>query len=365
MARIASLITPLMLLLMLFTGSSQANGVTPTSQWVNFWSVNSTFLGQPVPPGAVIAAFDPDGVQCGEFTVLFEGTYGLMPCYRDDDTTPEDEGADPEDVISFTINGLPAVVGGPDDPIWTSHGDGHEVDLGVPDDDGDGVADSEDNCPTVYNPGQTNSDSDGLGDACDNCPDDFNPDQTDADSDGVGDACDNCPDDFNPDQADADSDGVGDACDNCPTIQNKDQTDNDGDGVGDVCPRLTVNIAGDGAATRAQADGWSGMVTSNPVGIRCGDDCASDFFEDTTVTLTAHPGVKSYFVGWGEDCSGAGFTTAVTMDADKTCTAAFGYPIGGIAVPVNKRELLGSRLGLAPLASLAALTIAMVRRRKT
>ena len=37
------------------------------------------------------------------------------------------------------------------------------------DSDGDGVPDSEDNCPDNANPGQEDSDADGLGDACD-CP---------------------------------------------------------------------------------------------------------------------------------------------------------------------------------------------------
>lgn len=39
---------------------------------------------------------------------------------------------------------------------------------GVVDTDGDGVADSQDNCPQVSNPGQADTDGDGLGDACDN-----------------------------------------------------------------------------------------------------------------------------------------------------------------------------------------------------
>jgi hypothetical protein len=38
---------------------------------------------------------------------------------------------------------------------------------GVPDADGDGVDDDEDNCPAVPNPGQEDADGDGRGDACD------------------------------------------------------------------------------------------------------------------------------------------------------------------------------------------------------
>src|SRR4051794_36876377 len=56
--------------------------------------------------------------------------------------------------------------------------------------DGDGVADRDDNCPTVNNPNQADADGDGLGDVCDNCPNVANPDQTDSDGDGFGDACD-------------------------------------------------------------------------------------------------------------------------------------------------------------------------------
>ncbi|HVP13218.1 MAG TPA: thrombospondin type 3 repeat-containing protein [Phycisphaerae bacterium] len=136
------------------------------------------------------------------------------------------------------------------------------------DTDGDGIPDSQDNCPTVPNgpaeagiPGvgnQTDTDGDGVGDACDNCPTVPNGpaqagipgigNQTDSDHDGLGDACDNdwdndgvpnssdnCPYTYNPGQEDGDHDGVGDACDNCPGKPNPDQSDIDKDGVGDVC----------------------------------------------------------------------------------------------------------------------------------
>ncbi|RME42636.1 MAG: hypothetical protein D6795_20705 [Deltaproteobacteria bacterium] len=42
--------------------------------------------------------------------------------------------------------------------------------LCVPDTDGDGISDPEDNCPTVQNPFQTDGDGDGVGDLCDDCP---------------------------------------------------------------------------------------------------------------------------------------------------------------------------------------------------
>jgi len=143
------------------------------------------------------------------------------------------------------------------------------------DTDGDGIANDNDNCPFVYNPGQEDSDADGIGNVCDNCPAIANPYQEDADEDGAGDICDpcpndplddgdgdglcadadNCPADYNPGQEDADSDGVGDVCDacpgdpdndpdndgicsgndNCPSVANPGQEDVDGDGTGDVC----------------------------------------------------------------------------------------------------------------------------------
>jgi hypothetical protein len=40
------------------------------------------------------------------------------------------------------------------------------------DDDGDGVANAEDNCPGVWNPAQADTDGDSAGDACDGCPND-------------------------------------------------------------------------------------------------------------------------------------------------------------------------------------------------
>jgi hypothetical protein len=106
------------------------------------------------------------------------------------------------------------------------------------DDDNDGVLDTKDNCPLVANKDQANLDKDKLGDACDG----------DDDNDGIADAKDNCPKVANKGQQDQDKDKKGDACDddidgdgvanakdNCPTVANKDQADANKDGKGDAC----------------------------------------------------------------------------------------------------------------------------------
>ncbi len=111
-----------------------------------------------------------------------------------------------------------------------------------PDQDQDGICDDDDNCPTVYNPSQTNSDGDSHGDACDNCPNTDNEDQADGDSDTVGDVCDNCPTVANTSQTNSDSDSHGDACDNCPNDDNEDQSDIDADNVGDVCDNCPNHV---------------------------------------------------------------------------------------------------------------------------
>ncbi|MFZ4578076.1 MAG: thrombospondin type 3 repeat-containing protein [Myxococcota bacterium] len=149
----------------------------------------------------------------------------------------------------------------------------------APDQDGDGVPDATDNCPTKFNPSQANTwgtaegdaceappdqDKDGIPDSSDNCPTTPNPDQLNTDGKGPGDACeppldtdadgkpdaqDNCPSIPNPLQEDKNNNGVGDICeppdadgdlvpdgqDNCKVMANPSQTDQDGDGVGDPC----------------------------------------------------------------------------------------------------------------------------------
>lgn len=66
------------------------------------------------------------------------------------------------------------------------------ADAGPPrDTDGDGIADPDDNCPTVANADQADEDGDQIGDACDPCPPFAG--SNDSDHDGVPDACDPNP----------------------------------------------------------------------------------------------------------------------------------------------------------------------------
>ena len=77
---------------------------------------------------------------------------------------------------------------------------------GCDDTDGDGIADENDNCPSVANKEldsngqQFDIDGDFIGDLCD----------PDIDGDAIGNAVDNCRSVYNPDQLDVDRDGLGD-----------------------------------------------------------------------------------------------------------------------------------------------------------
>ena len=128
-----------LLLWLLAAGTSLGDGVTPTTEWINLYSLDSTLDAYPLPVGASIEVLDPEGTKCGEGTVTREGWYGLLPCYRDDPKTPVDEGAVAGDVLRFVIEGEQAAasavsLNGNELPrstvvTWTAQGDRWEVDL--------------------------------------------------------------------------------------------------------------------------------------------------------------------------------------------------------------------------------------------
>jgi OOP family OmpA-OmpF porin len=131
------------------------------------------------------------------------------------------------------------------------------------DDDGDGVKNADDDCPTESGPASNrgcplkDADGDGVEDAKDKCPKESGPADNqgcpvkDADGDGVEDAKDKCPKESGPADnqgcpvKDRDGDGIEDAQDKCPkeagpaARQGCPVKDTDGDGVvdeRDTCP---------------------------------------------------------------------------------------------------------------------------------
>jgi subtilisin family serine protease len=76
-------------------------------------------------------------------------------------------------------------------------------------------------------------------------------------------------------------------------------------------PTLTVSTAGTG----------SGEVESYPGDILCGSECAQVYPSGSTVELTATPFPGDAFTGWSGDADCA--DGAVTMSADRSCTATF------------------------------------------
>ncbi|MFZ6031618.1 MAG: endo-1,4-beta-xylanase [Chloroflexota bacterium] len=76
---------------------------------------------------------------------------------------------------------------------------------------------------------------------------------------------------------------------------------------------LTLTFAGDG----------SGRVTSDPVGLDCGDSCSVEFSIGEVVTLTATADADSIFTGWsGEGCTGTD-VCVVTLSQARNVTATF------------------------------------------
>jgi alpha-tubulin suppressor-like RCC1 family protein len=69
--------------------------------------------------------------------------------------------------------------------------------------------------------------------------------------------------------------------------------------------------------------GGGGTVTG--LGIDCPGDCSEVRTHGSTTTYTATPAAGAIFMGWSGACTGMSLTCSVTMDANKTLTATFGY----------------------------------------
>ncbi len=88
-----------------------------------------------------------------------------------------------------------------------------------------------------------------------------------------------------------------------------------------------------------------GTISSIPGGIVCGDTCQQRFINNTSVTLTATPGVNARFINWqGEGCFGEVATCTVQMDRNRTVTATF----APLNLRCTSRKTARAQVRLAP-----------------
>lgn len=135
-------------------------------------------------------------------------------------------GTDPRGLALGQLN--PGVDLAMDIAYGNTEGNVYGLFADLTDSDGDGIVDSLDNAPSIFNPPIVDLNTDGSLNRLD---------QLDNDHDGMGD----------PADVDDDNDGIDDVVDNCELTPNVAQTDTDGDGRGDACDPLNdLDTDGDG-----------------------------------------------------------------------------------------------------------------------
>ena len=92
--------------------------------------------GTNVKVGSIIQAYTPNGILCGRCDVTAQGYFGIMNIFGDDPGTVSIiEGANPGDILIFTVDGAPVHIVS-DEPVrWSEDGDTVNVNLlvGAPD----------------------------------------------------------------------------------------------------------------------------------------------------------------------------------------------------------------------------------------
>jgi hypothetical protein len=132
-------------------------------------------------PGEDDSTFESSETDFGAAYVFFDR--GLLGWPQEAKLLASDADAGDQLGHSVGVSGCTALAGAPRDDNDSLANTGSAYVFGVIcDTDGDGMPDSEDNCPDVPNHDQADLDSDGIGNVCDNCPNTYNPDQADSET---------------------------------------------------------------------------------------------------------------------------------------------------------------------------------------
>lgn len=154
--------------------------------------------------------------------------------------------------------------------------------------------------------------------------------QIDADNDGIVNSIDICPTIYNPDQKDSDEDGIGDVCDNCIEIKNPEQIDEDNDSFGKACDceDLDSNIKpGETELCDGKDNDCNGSVDDGFEYKTYGRDADYDYYGDPNDSYYGCPG-RLNFVDNIEDCDdnnsnkNPGETEIPYDDIDQDCNGS-------------------------------------------
>ncbi|HHN74011.1 MAG TPA: M6 family metalloprotease domain-containing protein, partial [Acidobacteria bacterium] len=192
------------------------------------------------------------------------------------------------------------------------------------DDDGDGVTQPGDNCPSTPNPDQADADSDNWGDACD-C-DDIDPNVNPGQPETICDNIDNDCDASSADAPDNDNDGV-DQCDVGAA--------NNPDGVGVDCDDTDpLNYPGNTEVCDGQDNDCDGSIDEDFPVLTWYRDADNDLYGDPNVTLDTCDGNNQGYVSDNTDCDDTrsdvnpGQLEACSDDVDNNCDGTINEVVG-------------------------------------
>jgi hypothetical protein len=83
--------------------SEETASFAPSTEWISLWGDEVRIGGILIDTGTLVMAIDNEGMLCGWCIAHHPGQFGLMPVYRDDPATVNDEGANPDEAFTVIV----------------------------------------------------------------------------------------------------------------------------------------------------------------------------------------------------------------------------------------------------------------------